>query len=324
MKAIVQDKFGSADVLQLRDIDKPVAKGDEVLVRVHAAALNAADGFMMNGVPYLMRPAFGGLCKPGNTVRGMDISGTVEAVGPNVTAFRVGDEVYGETNGGGGFAEYACVAQKLLAPKPANLSFVEAAAVPLAANTALQGLRDSGQVKPGQKVLINGASGGVGTFAVQIAKSYGAEVTGVCSTRNVELIRSLGVDHVIDYKQADFTQKGQRYDLIFDLAGNHSLSAFRRSLTPEGTLVMSSGSGGRWIGPIGRILHALVMSFFVRHKLRVLAATSSKENLIVLKDLIEAGEVKPVIDKTYPLSETPMAVRYFADEHARAKVVITV
>jgi len=266
MKAIVQDKYGSPDVLELQEIDKPVVKDDEVLVRVRAASANPADWHFMRGLPYVMRPQ-SGLRKPKNSVLGRDIAGQVEAVGKDVTGFRPGDEVFANVETGG-FAEYTSVSEGLLELKPTSLSFEHAAAVPLAALTALQGLRDAGQVQPKQKVLIVGASGGVGTFAVQVAKYFGAEVTGVCSTRNVEMVRSLGADHVIDYTQEDFTQSGRKYDLILQLAGTRSPSECRRALTSKGILVLSSGeSGGRWIGPVDRIIKAVVLSPFVSQKL---------------------------------------------------------
>jgi NADPH:quinone reductase-like Zn-dependent oxidoreductase len=322
MKAITQDRYGSPDVLELRSIDKPLVGDDDLLVRVHAAAVDAGVWHLMRGVPYIVRMAFG-LRKPKKNVLGADMAGQVEAAGKNVTQFQPGDEVYAEVDTGS-FAEYICVPESLVGLKPANLTFEQAAAVPLSANTALQGLRDRGQVQPGQRVLINGASGGVGTFAVQIAKSFGAEGTGVCSTRNVDLVRSIGADHVIDYTREDFTKSGQRYDMILDLVGNHSTSDCRRALTPKGTLVLSSGNGGRWLGPIGRIIDALVLSPFVRQRLRPLVATRSKENLVALKELMESGRVTPVIDRTYPLGETPEAIRYVEEGHARGKVVILV
>jgi NADPH:quinone reductase-like Zn-dependent oxidoreductase len=323
MKAIVYHEYGSPDVLELREIDKPVVEDDEVLVRVRAASANPADWHFMRGQPYIMRPQ-SGLRKPRNSVLGRDISGQVEAVGKDVTRFRPGDEVFGDVETAG-FAEYRCVTEGFLGPKPANLTFEQAAAVPLAALTALQGLRDAGQVQPEQKVLIIGASGGVGTFAVQIAKWLGADVTGVCSTRNVEMVRSLGADHVIDYTQEDFTQSGQKYDLIFQLAGTRSPSDCRRALTPKGTLVLSSGeSDGRWIGPVDRIIKAVALSPFVSQKLGSFLAKPNEEDLQFLKELIEAGKVKPVIDRRYPLSEAPEAIRYLEEGHARGKVVITV
>jgi NADPH:quinone reductase-like Zn-dependent oxidoreductase len=323
MKAIVYHEYGSPDVLELREIDKPVVEDDEVLVRVRAASANPADWHFMRGQPYIMRPQ-SGLRRPRNSVLGRDISGQVEAVGKDVTRFRPGDEVFGDVETAG-FAEYRCVTEGFLGPKPANLTFEQAAAVPLAALTALQGLRDAGQVQPEQKVLIIGASGGVGTFAVQIAKWLGADVTGVCSTRNVEMVRSLGADHVIDYTQEDFTQSGQKYDLILQLAGTRSPSDCRRALTPKGTLVLSSGeSDGRWIGPVDRIIKAVALSPFVSQKLGSFLAKPNEEDLQFLKELIEAGKVKPVIDRRYPLSEAPEAIRYLEEGHARGKVVITV
>jgi NADPH:quinone reductase-like Zn-dependent oxidoreductase len=323
MKAIVQDEYGSPDVLELREIDQPVVKDDEALVRVHATSANPADWHFMRGLPYVMRPQ-AGLRKPKNGVLGRDIAGQVEAVGQDVTRFRPGDEVFANVERGG-FAEYACVSEGLLVLKPANLTFEQAAAVPLAALTALQGLRDAGQVQPGQKVLIIGASGGVGTFAVQIAKALGADVTAVCSTRNVELVRSIGADHVIDYIENDFTESGQKYDLILQLAGTRSPSDCRRVLASKGTLLLSSGeSDGRWIGPVDRIIKAAVLSPFVSQKLRPFLAKPDQDDLQFLKELIEAGKVKPVIDRTYSLGGAPAAIRYLEEGHARGKVVITV
>ncbi|GLW07622.1 NADPH:quinone reductase [Microtetraspora sp. NBRC 13810] len=322
MKAIVQEKYGSAEVLRLGEIDKPVPGHDEVTVRVRATSVTHGDWVTTTGLPYLGRLAFG-LRRPGRKVPGRDIAGEVEAIGKNVTRFQPGDEVYAEV-AAGGFAEYARVSEDLLCPKPANLTFEQAAAIPWAANTALQGLRDRGGIERGQQVLINGASGGVGTFAVQIAKSFGAEVTGVCSTRNVKLVRSIGADHVVDYTREDFTKSDRRYDLIFDLAGNHSLSDCRRVLTPGGTLVLSSSKGGRWFGPVGRLLGALVLSPFVRQSVRTFMARRSQKNLADLKEMVESGQITPAIDRTYPLSEVAEAMRYFSEEHARAKIVITV
>ena len=324
MKAIVQDRYGSPDALELRDVDKPVAADNEVLVRVHAAAVNAYDWHFMRGDPYLARLTlgFGG---PKMKIRGRDFAGRVEAVGRDVKRFRPGDEVFGEVDGA--FAEYVTVPDNVLEAKPANLTYEQAAAMPLAGNTALMGLRDAGRVQPGQQVLVNGASGGVGTFAVQIAKSFGADVTGVCSTRNVDLVRSIGADHVIDYTRVDFTRNGRRYDVVFDLVGNRSLTELRRALASTGTLILSGGGvsrGGSLIGPMGLILRGQVLSRFVGHRLLVLSATPSKENLATLRDLAESGKVTPVIDRTYPLSEAPEAIRYLEVEHARAKVVITV
>ncbi len=316
MKAIVQDEYGPPDVvLELRDIDKPVVKDDEVLVRVHAAAVNAADYFVMRGT-YAIRPVYG-LRKPRNGIRGTDVAGRVESVGKDVTKFQPGDEVFGWCKGS--FAEYVCAGENNIVPKPANLTFEQAAAVGVAAFCALQALRDMGKVQPGETVLINGASGGIGTFAVQIAKVFGAEVTGVCSTRNVDMVRSIGADHVIDYAQADFTQSGQRYHFILDIVGNHSLSDCRRVLTPKGTLVPNSGTRG-----LGPIIKANLMSLFVPQKTRTFVSSPKLEDLVVLKELIEAGQVKPVIDRTYPLSETPEAIGYVEQGHTQGKVVITV
>ena len=323
MKAIVYHEYGSPDVLELQEVDKPVVEGDEVLVRVRAASANPADWHFMRGVPYVMRPQ-SGLRKPKKSLVGHDVAGQVEAVGNDVMGFRPGDEVFADV-GAGGFAEYASVSEGVLVLKPANLTFEQAAAVPLAGLTALQGLRDAGQIRPGQKVLIIGASGGVGTFAVQIAKSFGTEVTAVCSTRNMELVRSLGADAVIDYTQKDFTQSGQKYDLIFQLAGTSSPSHCRRVLTSKGTLVLSSGeSDGRWIGPVDRLVKAVVLSPFVSQKLGSFLAKPNKDDLQFLKELIEAGKLMPVIDRTYPLSEVPEAIRYLEEGHARGKVVIAV
>ncbi|MFJ8019502.1 NAD(P)-dependent alcohol dehydrogenase [Streptomyces sp. NPDC096311] len=324
MKAIAQDRYGSPDVLELREVDKPVVADHDVLVRVHAAAVNARDWHLMRGDPYLARLVLG-LSRPKTKIRGTDFAGRVEAVGRNVKRFRPGDEVFGEVDGA--FAEYVCAQDNVVEPKPAGLSFEQAAAVPLAGNTALMGLRDLGQVQPGQQVLVNGASGGVGTFAVQIAKAFGAEVTGVCSTRNIELIRSMGADHLIDYTREDFTRNGRRYDVVFDLVGNHSLTECRRALAPTGRLVLSGGGvseGGSLIGPMGLILKGQVMSHFVHQRLLILTATPSKENLAALRELAESGKLTPVIDRTYPLSEVPEAIRYLEVEHARSKVVITV
>jgi NADPH:quinone reductase-like Zn-dependent oxidoreductase len=326
MKAMVNTKYGPPDVLQLTEVEKPVPKDDEALVKVHAASVNPADWHLLRGTPYIARLQLG-VRKPKETVLGCDVAGHIEAVGKNVKMLRPGDEVFGSPfmHGFGAFAERASVSEELLAPKPATLSFEQAAAVPLAASTALQGLRDHGRIESGQKVLIVGASGGVGTFAVQIAKYFGAEVTGVCSTRNVEMVRSLGADHVIDYTKEDFTRSGQKYDLIFQLAGTRSPSDCRRALTPVATLVQISGeSDGRWIGPVDRIIKALVLSPFVSQKMASFTVKPNKEDLRFLKELIEAGTLTPVIDRTYPLSETPEAIRYLENGHARGKVVITV
>ncbi|WP_328927814.1 NAD(P)-dependent alcohol dehydrogenase [Streptomyces sp. NBC_00190] len=324
MKAIVQDRYGSPDVLELREVDKPVVAGHEVLVRVHAAAVNARDWHLMRGDPYLARLVFG-LRAPKERIRGTDFAGRVEAVGKDVTRLRPGDEVFGEADGA--FAEYVCASQDVVEPKPDNLTFEQAAAVPLAGNTALMGLRDLARVRPGHKVLVNGASGGVGTFAVQIAKAFGAEVTGVCSTKNVDLVRSLGADHVVDYTHDDFTRNGPRYDVVFDLVGNRSLAECRRALAPSGTLVLSGGGvseGGSLLGPMGLIIKGRALSRFVGQRLLVLTATPSSQNLAALRELVERGDLAPVVDRTYPLREAAEAIRYLEVEHARAKVVVTV
>jgi NADPH:quinone reductase-like Zn-dependent oxidoreductase len=301
-------------------------KDDEVLVRVHASSVNPADWHLMRGDPHIARLSFG-LRRPKDTIPGCDVAGRVEAIGRNVTTVQPGDEVFGSPfmHGFGAFAERVVVPEDLLAPKPANLSFEQVAAVPLAASTALQGLRDHGRIEPGHKVLIIGASGGVGTFAVQLAKVLGAEVTGVCSTTNVDLVRSLGADHVIDYTQDDFTRGEERYDLILQVAGTSSPSDCRRALTPNGTLVLISGeSDDRWIGPVDRIVKALLLSPFVSQRMVNFTVAPNQEDLQALKELIEAGKVTPVIDRTYSLSEAPEGIRYLEEGHARGKVVITV
>ena len=322
MKAIVQDTYGSADVLELREIDTPVPKDDEVLVGVHAAGVDPGVWHLMTGLPYLVRLGFG-LRKPKARVRGMDVAGRVEAVGKDVTEYQPGDEVFGICDGS--FAEYACARQDKLAAKPASLTFEQAAAVPISACTALQALRDKGQVQPGQKVLIIGAAGGVGTFAVQLAKAFGAEVTGVCSTTKADLVRSLGADDVVDYTRDDVADGTRHWDLILDTAGNRSVSHLRRALTPKGTLVIVGGEGGgRWFGGTDRLLRALLLSPLVRQKLRGLLSKERQEDLQTLWELIEAGKVTPVIDRTYPLREVPDAIRYLEQGHARGKVVISV
>jgi NADPH:quinone reductase-like Zn-dependent oxidoreductase len=325
MKAIVQDVYGTADVLELREIDKPTIGANEVLVRVRAAGVNPADWAIVGGLPYIARPIYG-MGKPKNRVRGTDVAGEVEAVGAGVTRFRPGDEVFGWSGGlGGAFAEYASVAEDALVAKPAKLTFEQAAAVPMAGTVALLAVRDHGKVQAGQKVLVNGASGGIGTFAVQIAKSLGAEVTGVTSTRNVDLVRSIGADHVIDYTKEDFAQTGQRYDFILDNVANRSLSDLRRALTPKGTLVPNGGGfDHRWIAGGGRLIRAKASFAFGTQRVATFVASSKQENLSALTDLIEAGKVTPVIDRTYPLSETPRAIGYVGEGHARGKVVIKV
>jgi NADPH:quinone reductase-like Zn-dependent oxidoreductase len=322
MKAIVYTKYGPPDVLELQEMDKPVVKDDEVLVRVRAASVNPLDWHFMRGTPYFVR-IMTGLRKPKDKRLGVDVAGQVEAVGRNVTQFKPGDEVFGSCRGA--FAEYACTSESALVIKPDNVTFEQAASVPVAAFSALQGLRDKGQIQPGQKVLINGAAGGVGTFAVQIAKSFGAEVTGVCSTRKVDMVRSTGADQVIDYTQEDFTKRGQRYDLFFDCVGNHSLLACRRVLNPKGIYIPVGGPGGRWmIGALARSITALVLSRFVSQKLVIFfLAKPSKEDLTIMHELMETGKVTPVIDKRYSLSEVPEAIRYLEEGHARGKVVIT-
>ncbi|NUT54320.1 MAG: NAD(P)-dependent alcohol dehydrogenase [Saccharothrix sp.] len=328
MKAIVQHRYGSPDVLLLSEVDRPAPAAGEVLVRVRAATVNARDWHVMRGDPYLARlmPGVMGPRGPRVAIRGTDFAGVVEAVGAGVTRFRPGDEVYGEVDGA--FAEYVCAPEDVVDRKPATLSFDQAAALPLAANTALMGLRDEGRVRAGQRVLVNGASGGVGTFAVQIGKWLGAEVTAVCGARNVDLVASLGADHVIDYRQDDFTRDEGRYDVVFDLVGNRTLTALRRALKAGGTLVLSGGgvsTGGSLVGPMGLILRAKSASAFIRaHRVRVLEARPSAANLATLRELAEAGTVVPVIDRAYPLAEVPDAIRYVEDEHARAKVAITV
>ena len=319
MKAIVQDTYGSAEVLEAREIEKPRIGDDEVLVRVHAASVHVGDWIVMSGKPYVMRMATG-LRKPKNPIPGTDVAGTVEAVGKDVQRLRPGDEVFGWCTGA--FAEYASGIEDQFVAKPANLTFEQAAAVGVSATTALQLLRDNGKLRPGQKVLINGASGGVGSFAVQIAKAFGADVTGVCSTKNVEKVRSLGADYVIDYTQTDFTEGGPRYDLILDNVGNHSMARTRRALTPTGTLI--SNGGGHADGKLGRTVRTMLVSMFVRQQASPALKTQNYDDLVALKELVEAGRITPVIDGTYPLDETPTAIRRVATGHARGTVVIDV
>jgi NADPH:quinone reductase-like Zn-dependent oxidoreductase len=322
MKAIVQDTYGSADVLALEDIDPPDVAGGDVLVHVHAASVFIGDWHVMTGQPYLIRVS-SGLRRPKVRVRGQDVAGRVEEVGKDVTRFRPGDDVFGTCDGS--FAEFATARQDKLAPKPANLTFDQSATVPITGCTALQGLRDAGKVQAGQTVLIIGAAGGVGSFAVQIAKALGANVTGVCSTMQVDLVRSIGADEVIDYTRHDFADTGQRWDLILDTAGNRSVSHLRRALAPRGTLVIGGGEGGgRWFGGIDRQLRALMLSPFVSQKLCTFIAKPKSDDLVVLKELIEAGKVTPVIGKTYPLIEVPEAIRHLSEANARGKVVVTV
>src|SRR6202047_4302083 len=323
MKAIVYTSYGSPAVLRCEGIEKPTAGDDEVLIRVRAAAVNPFDWHLMRGLPYFLR-MMAGLRRPKDTRLGVDVAGEVAAAGKNVTSFRPGDEVFGTCRGA--FAEYARTRDSALVTKPGSVTFEQAAAAPLAALTALQGLRDEGQIRSGQRVLINGAAGGVGTFAVQIAKAFGADVTGVCSTRNVEMVRSIGADRVVDYTREDFTTNGQRYDLILDAVGNHSFSERRRILTPNGICVLA-GVGGAGLHPgmlarVGRNFWNAFLSNFSKQKFVFYIAILTKDDLNVLRDLMESGKVAPVIDRTYKISETQDALRYLEEGHARGKVVI--
>jgi NADPH:quinone reductase-like Zn-dependent oxidoreductase len=321
MKAVVYCDYGSPDVLTLKAIEKPVPNDSQVLIRVRAAAVNPLDWHYMRGQPYIARLGMG-LRKPTETRLGVDFAGVVESVGKRVTQFKPGDEVFGGRTGA--LAEYVTVRENgNVVLKPANITFEQAAAVPVAAITALQGLRDKGNIQPGQNVLINGASGGVGTFAVQIAKSYGANVTGVCSTRNVDLVRSIGADQVIDYTKEDFTKSPQRYDLVLDNVGNHSLSDLRRVVTPNGKYVMVGGPAGRWLDPLPRGFEALLLSKFVSQDMTMFMAELNKKDLTLLRDLMAAGKVTPVIDRTYKLSEAGEAIRYLEAGRARGKVIVT-
>jgi len=321
MQAIVYRNYGSPDVLQLEEIEKPPVGDNEVLVKIRAASLNPLDWHFMRGRPAVLRLMFG-LRKPRVERLGVDASGVVEAVGKNVLRFAPGDEVFGACRGA--FAEYACAAESKLAKKSSGVPFEQAASMPIAAITALQGLRDTGKIQVGQKVLINGAAGGVGTFAVQIARTFGADVTGVCSARNVEMVRSIGADRVVDYTQEDFTKGSQRYDLIFDCIGNHSLSAYRRVLNPRGTYVVVGGPDGRWFSPVDMFVKAAVLSPFVSQRLAGLSAKHKADDLATLNDLVVSGEVVPVIDRRYALSEVREAMRYLEEGHARGKVLIMV
>jgi len=321
MKAIVHERYGRPGVLKLREVDKPVLEDDRVLVRVHASSVNPVEWYGVTG-PYFARIG-NGLRRPKSTEVGADLAGQVEAVGKNVTQFQPGDEVYGVS--GWSWAEYASAREEKLAPKPANVSFEEAAAVPIAALTALQALRDHGRIQPGQKVLINGASGGVGTFAVQIAKAFGADVTAVCSTRNVEQARLLGADHVVDYTQENFTKRGERHDLMLDIVGSRSFLACRRVLTPEATVVPIGGRMTyRGLGPLPHLAGTILKSRGRSQTVKFFVAKITTEDLVVLKELLEAGTVRSVIDREYQLSEAPEALRYLGEGHARGKVVITV
>lgn len=320
MQAIVYRSYGPPEVLALEQVDIPEVGDDEVLIRGQASSVNPYEWHFMRGEPYIARLQMGLTPKTGRL--GVDVAGTVEMVGRDVTEFQPGDEVFGTCEGA--FADYAVGRESSLVAKPANVSFEQAGAVGIAAFTAIQGLRDFGQVRTGQRVLINGAAGGVGTFAVQLAKVWGAEVTGVCSTRNVDLVRSIGADHVIDYSREDFTRGEQRYDLMLDLIGNHSLSRCRRVLSSRGTFVMLGGQSGRWIRPMDRVFKILLMSPFVSQKLVVGRAVWSKDDLLVMQELLRTGQVTTVVDRTYPLSQVAEAIRYLEEGHARGKVVITV
>jgi len=323
MKAIAQDRYGSADVLDFRDIEVPSVGADDVLVRVHAAGCGPDVWHLMTGMPYMARPVIG-LLRPKLSVRGWDVAGTVEVVGANVTGLRPGDEVTG-TAEGGSFAELAIARPDKLVPKPANLTFEQAAAVPISGTTALRAVRDEGKVQPGQTVLVIGAAGGVGSLAVQIAKGFGAKVTGVCSTSKADLVRSIGANEVIDYTREDFADGSRRWDVIVDTAGRRPLSKLRRALTPKGTLVIVGGDGGgRWTGGFFRgVLRAPLVSLFVGQRLRGLNSKVKQEDLVTLAGMIEAGTLTPVIDRTYPLIEAPDAIRYLEEGHAGGKIVIT-
>jgi NADPH:quinone reductase-like Zn-dependent oxidoreductase len=324
MKAVVYCDYGVAN-LKFQDVEKPTPADDQLLVRVRAASVNPLDWHFVEGTPFVMRALAGGLRKPKDTQLGVDFAGTVEAVGKNVTKFKPGDEVFGGRTGA--FADYVCVREsRAVALKPASITFEQAASVPIAAITALQALRDKGQIKAGQRVLINGASGGVGTFAVQIAKSMGAEVTGVCSTRNLDLVRSLGADHVIDYTKEDFTKTDQPYDVVIDNVGNRSLSECRRALKPKGILVLVGGGGANEqgiIGPMAKPIKAMLLSPFVSQKVGMILAELNHDDLAFLADLMQSGRLKAVIDRTYKLSDVPEAIKYVEQGHARGKVVIT-
>lgn len=321
MKAAIYTTYGAPDVLQIKDVDKPVPKGNEVLIKVRAASVNPYDWHFLRGTPYPLRIA-AGLRKPKDARLGADVAGQVEAIGESVTQFTSGDAVFGMTKGA--FAEYACVSESAVAMKPANVTFEQAAAVPIAAFTALQALRNKGHVQSGKKVLINGAAGGVGTFAVQIAKSFGGDVTGVCSTRNVDMVRSIGAKQVIDYTQEDFTRSAQRYDLILDCMGNHSLLAYRRILNPTGIYLQVGGPASPWMMSFTvRLIAAPVLSRFVSQNFAFVGAKLNKEDLTLFHDLMLLGKVAPVIDRCYSLTELPEAIRYVEQGHARGKVIIT-
>lgn len=323
MKAVLQERYGPPEVLELRDVDRPEPGSGEVVVSVHAAGIDQGVWHLMAGLPYLVRVAGFGLRRPKNPVRGLDVAGVVESVGDGVTRFQPGDEVFGTCDGS--FAEYARARADRLAPKPAKLSFEQAAAVPTSGYAALQAVRDQGKVRPGQRVLVIGAGGGVGTFAVQIAKAHGAEVTGVASTAKLELLRAIGADHAIDYTREDFAERPERYDVILDIAGNRSLSHLRRALAPTGTLVIVGGEGGgKLLGGIDRQLRATILSLFVRQKLGTWISSERQEDLEELRELIEAGTVTPVVDRIFPLDEVPDAIGYLREGRPRGKTVIAV
>lgn len=320
MKAVVYSTYGTPDVLQIRDVEKPVPRANEVLIEVRAASVNPLDWRVMRGTPFLVRLMMG-LRKPRDPRLGVDVAGRIAAVGRNVIGFKPGDDVFGTCRGA--FAEYACASESDVVAKPDDVTFEQAASIPVAAVTALQGLRDKGRIRPGQRVLINGAAGGVGTFAVQVAKWLGADVTAVCSTRNVDMVRSLGADRVVDYTQENFTEGGQRYDLIFDCVGNHSLSAFRRVLNRRGIYLMVGGASERSFDPLPRLAQALLLSRFSSQSLFMLLARKKREDLIALRELVQGGKVTPVLDRRYGLNEVPEAIRHLEEGHARGKVVIT-
>lgn len=321
MKAVAQSGYGPPDILRIIEVERPVPNDEEVLVRVHAAAVNWADWAATTGVPFMIR-LYAGLRRPKVAIRGSDVAGIVQAVGKNVSRFHPGQEVFGWCDGA--FADYACANEDHFAPKPARLTFEEAAAVPMAGTVALQAVRDVGRVWPGDRILINGASGGIGTFAVQIAKAFQADVTGVCRSSNVELVRSLGADHVIDYTREDFTRGGHQYDFILDIPDKQSVRDRMRALTPSGTLAPCSGEGNRWIGPLHRIVWARVLSLFMSRQVNAFLALRNKADLLELTELIESGKVRPVIDRVYPLAEVPDAIAYVGMRHCRGKVVIRV
>jgi NADPH:quinone reductase-like Zn-dependent oxidoreductase len=335
MKAVVQDRYGSADVLEFREIERPTAKDDGVLVQVHAASVHADVWHAMRGIPFVLRFMGSGVRRPKHRVPGTDLAGVVESVGINVTRFRPGDEVFGQSllanlwHNGGAFAEYAAVPEAMLQPKPARLTFEQAAAVPTSGSLAVQHVRDEGRTLPGQKVLINGAGGAVGTFAVQLAKAYGAHVTAVDATGKLDMLRSIGADEVLDYTEEDFTRRDERYDFVLDIAGNHPWSEARRALTPDGTYVLSGfdqygASGHRWFGSLGRFAKLIVIAPFVRHLHPFRGVKDPGDRLVLLKELIEAGKITPVIDRMFPLSEVPDAIRYLETGQARGKLVVTV